>query len=101
MKEYVKDPDEFSELSKGRVHWEIKQEPILITRVDGSGVMDSGDVAFYLSVTSQAKDGNHIIAMKFCVGKANQYTEEFQKQIKKIRKAAEKDFPEATEGAFE
>ena len=101
MKEYVKDPDEFRSLSKGRVHWEIMKAPIYITKVDGTGRMDSGDLSLYLCVTAQAIDGNHIIAMKISCGTISRFTDNYQERLKQIREAAAEDFPNATEGAFE
>jgi len=101
MKEYVLNPDEFNALSIGRVHWALVQEPIYITRIDGTGKIDSADVSLYLSVTSKVKDGNHIIAMKIGCGCINKFDGTYQARIKSIREAAKVDFPNATEGAFE
>lgn len=101
MKEYVLDPKEFRSLSKGRVHWAIVQEPIYITKVDGTGKISSGDVSLYLSVTAQAKDGNHIMAMKIRCGSISRFADNYQAKMKEIREAAKADFPKATEGAFE
>jgi ABC-type transporter Mla MlaB component len=101
MKEYVLDPDEFSALSKGRVHWAIMKEPIYISKMDGTGRIDSGDLALYLSVTAKAKDENHVIAMKVGCGSINRFADNYQERLKQIRAAAKEDFPKATEGAFE
>lgn len=101
MKEYVVDPDEFRSLSKGRVHWAIMKEPIYITKVDGTGRMDSGDILLYLSVTAQAKEGNHIMAMKISCGSISKFADNYQERMKQIREAAAEDFPKGTEGAFE
>lgn len=101
MKEYVTDPKEFRTLSKGRVHWEIMKVPIYITKVDGTGRMDSGDLSLYLSVTAQVNDGNHIIAMKIGCGSVSRFADDYHLRLQKIREAAAEDFPEATEGAFE
>jgi len=101
MKEYVLDPDEFRDLSIGRVHWALMKEPIYITRIDGTGKIDSGDHSLYLSITAKAKDANHIIAMKIGCGSINRFADNYQDRLKEIREAAKKDFPKATEGAFE
>lgn len=101
MKEYVLDPKEFRTLSTGRVHWAIMQETIYITKVDGTGKLDSGDVALYLSVTSKAKDANHIIAMKIGCGCISRFAGNYQERMKQIREAAKEDFQGATEGAWE
>ena len=101
MKEYVLDPDEFRTLSTGRVHWALMQETIYITKVDGTGRLDSSDVALYLSVTARSKDGNHVIAMKIGCGCINRYAANYQERMKEIRKAAKADFQDATEGAWE
>ena len=101
MKEYVRDPEEFRSLAKGRVHWAIVQEPIYISKMDGTGKVDSGDVAIFLDITSQIKEGNHIVAMKIRCGSINRFSENYQERIAKIREAVEIDFPDATEGAFE
>ena len=101
MKEFVLDPEEFRSLSKGRVHWAIMKEPIYISKMDGTGRIDSGDLALYLSVTAKAKDENHIIAMKIGCGSISKFSDGFQERMKLIREAAKEDFPKATEGAFE
>lgn len=101
MKEYVLDPEEFRSLSKGRVHWEIVKAPIYITRIDGTGRMDSGDFSVYLSVTAQAKEGNHVIAIKISCGNISRFTDNYQERLNQIREAAKADFPESTEGAWE
>ncbi len=101
MKEYVLDPKEFRALSKGRVHWEIMKAPIYLTKVDGTGRMDSGDLSLYLCVTAQAIEGNHIIAMKISCGIISRFTDSYQERLEQIREAAAEDFPNATEGAFE
>jgi hypothetical protein len=101
MKEYVLDPDEFSDLSEGRVHWALMKEPIYISKMDGTGRIDSGDLSLYLSITAKAKGANHIIAMKVGCGSINKYADNFQERMNQIREAAKGDYPKATEGAFE
>jgi len=103
LTEIVLNHDEFKKLSKGRIHWHIEQEPILMSKVDGSGAIQSGEVRLLLVVTALSKDKDplRIITMKINMGTHFRHAEGFKEKLESVREAAKKEFPEATEGAFE
>lgn len=102
MKEYVKHKDEFADLTIGRIHWIILNEPERITNMAGTGVMNTGEYRLVLSVSGISKDDpKRIVIMKLNFGVYFANQPEYAEKIKEIKKFAKDQFPEATEGAFE
>lgn len=100
MKEYVMDKKEFASLTKGRIHWCVEKEPILMSKMDGTGSMQTGELHLILSVSGIAKDGGHVVVMKVNCGTAHRYAEGYNEKLQELREAVKEEFPNATEGAW-
>lgn len=102
INEYVKDPDEFKSLTKGRVHWTIEKEPVVLTDMANGQKMRTGEQHITLSVSAVAKDG-HVVFIKdyygiaWVGGKNDTYAE----RLEKIKQDVAKEFPKATGGSWE
>lgn len=104
LREIVLSKEEFHDLSRGRVHWVIEQEPVKASNVAGTGVIQTGDYYITVSVTALSKDKDplRIIVMKIALGMICPYNkEECKEKLAEIREAAIEQFPDATEGVFE
>lgn len=100
--EYVMNSEEFESLVKGTQRFIVEKEPITYTKLDGSGVIQSGaEVRLVVKLTGRSKDdSNRIVGMKIDCGLFNMYSPDFKEKLEKVKAAAQAEFPAAKPGVF-
>lgn len=104
MKEYVKDKQEFSLYTESRIHWLIEKEPVMISRMDGmTGTMHTGEYRLILSISGISCDElpTRTVFLKLDLGRHFPNQDSYKEAIEAAEAYIEKEFPDATEGAFE
>jgi hypothetical protein len=99
MKEYVKDKKEFLSLVNNRIHWAIRRTPVKVSDIAGRHTMTTGEYHHILSVTSLSPIG-HIVLIETDFGIKFPNQEDYSIFLDEIKEYVEKEFPEATEGAW-
>ena len=104
LREIVMDSNEFDSLVEGQVRIRIREDPIYMSNMAGTGRMVAATrlLRVVASGISKAKDPQRIIEMHIGSWEGNPFDkEEYQALKDRILEAAKKQFPGAKLGGFE